>query len=88
MTIVGFPSFVYGSAEGVGYIKLNAKLIPLPWRGDGLFADGDLRVLIRPVDEEFGDDGLREAEMILLLPGAKQEKGYRGYEFCPHALEE
>lgn len=88
LTAVGFPSFVYGSPESVGYIKLNSKLIPLPWRGDGIFADDDLRVLIRPADEEFGSDGMREAEMILMLPGARQEKGYRGYEFCPHAVEQ
>lgn len=88
LTRVGFPSFLYDSREGAGYIKLNAKLIPLGTEGGGLYADGDLRVLIRPVDDEFGDDGTREAELILMLPGAKQERGYRGYESCPQVRED
>ena len=43
---------------------------------------------VRPVDEDFGSDGRREAELILALPGAKQERGYRGYEACPRAARE
>lgn len=87
LTAVGFPSFLYERFGETGYIKLNAKLIPLQSQGRGLFADGDLRVLLRPVDEEFGDDGRREAKLILMLPGAKDELGYRGYEVCPQAAQ-
>lgn len=87
LTAVAFPSFLYDSPRGTGYVKLNAKLIPLAAQGGGLFADGDLRVVVRPVEEAFGDDGRREAELILMLPGAEDELGYRGYEVCPQAAE-
>ncbi|WP_251566855.1 DUF6692 family protein [Erythrobacter sp. 3-20A1M] len=83
LTAVGFPSFVYDDPQGTGVIKLNGKLIPLASRGQGKFADGGLRVELRPVDQEFGDDGRREAEMIIWLPEAKDELGFRGYEVCP-----
>lgn len=82
LTAVGFPSFVYDDPQGTGVIKLNGKLIPLASRGGGVFADGGLRVELRPVDKEFGDDGRREAEMIIWLPEAKDELGFRGYEVC------
>lgn len=83
LTAVGFPSFIYDDLQGTGVIKLNGKLIPLRAAGNGLFEDGGLRVMLRPVDQEFGSDGRREAEMIVMLPDAKDELGYRGYEQCP-----
>lgn len=83
LTAVGFPSFLYDSPQGTGVIKLNGKLIPLPATGRGSFEDGGLRVVLRPVDQTFGSDGRREADMIVMLPGAKDELGYRGYEQCP-----
>ena len=82
LTRVGFPSFVHNGLGETGVIKLNGKLIPLRAERPGLFADGGLRVAIRPVDDAFDSDGLREAEMIVMLPGAKDELGYRGYEDC------
>ena len=83
LTAVGFPSFIYDDPQGTGVVKLNGKLIPLPSRGAGVFEDGGLRIELRAVDEEFGDDGRREAEMIIRLPDAKDELGFRGYEVCP-----
>lgn len=83
LTAVGFPSFIYDSPQGTGVIKLNGKLIPLASAGAGTFMDGGLKVTLRPVDQEFGDDGRREAEMIVMLPQAEDELGFRGYESCP-----
>lgn len=62
-------------------IKLNGKLVTLPSSGASSYADGGLEVRLRPVDEE-GDAGLPAEEMIVLLPGAKDELGYRGYRQC------
>ena len=85
LTTVGFPSFIYDRAAQQGVLKINAKLVPLEGDGEGLFVSHGLHVVIRPVDEEFGGDGQREAEMILFLPGAENELGYRGYEECYEA---
>lgn len=82
LTQVGYPSFVYGGPQNTGIIKLNGKLIPLPAVSETTFEQSGLSVVIRPVDEEFGDDSMREAEIIVMLPGAKDELGYRGYESC------
>lgn len=80
LTEVAFPSFLY--EQGIsGAIKLNGKLIPLPATGAGRFEDGGLVVTLRSLDEE-GNAGLREMEMIVVPPGAKQEIGYRGYGQC------
>ena len=83
LTAVGFPSFIRDAGGRSGVIKLNGKLIPVQSSGNGLYQDGGLQVVLRPVDANFGSDGRREAEMIVLLPGAKDELGYRGYEQCP-----
>ncbi|MGE0776175.1 MAG: DUF6692 family protein [Sphingomonadaceae bacterium] len=84
LTAVGFPSFMLDGRSGV--IKLNGKLIPLRADRDGMFADGQLRVVVRPVDDKFNADGVREADMIVMLPGAKDEIGYRGYEDCSRRI--
>ncbi|WP_188056210.1 DUF6692 family protein [Sphingosinithalassobacter sp. CS137] len=84
LTEVGFPSFVHDGLDGTGVIKLNGKLIPLTAERAGMFSSDGLRVAIRPVERDFGSDGMREAEMILMLPGASDEHGYRGYEDCAH----
>ena len=79
-TEVGFPSFHF-APRGSGTLKLNQKLITLPRSGENRFADGELEVRLRPVGGE-GHASLPEHELILLLPGAKQEHGYRGYLQC------
>ncbi|MFN2260248.1 MAG: DUF6692 family protein, partial [Parasphingopyxis sp.] len=80
MTRVGFPSLLFGGREGDATIKLNGKLITLPAAGDGLYRDGGLSVLLRRPEGEV--DGLQEAEMIVMLPGAKDELGFRGFADC------
>lgn len=82
LTRVGLPSFVHTGLDRTGAVKLNGKLIVLQAEQDGLFADGGLRIAIRPLEREFDSDGLREADMIVMLPGARDELGYRGYEDC------
>lgn len=82
MTEVGYPSLVYGGAKNVATIKLNGKLITLPSAGEGKYADGGLSVAVKPVDAEAGRGGRREAEMVIMLPGAKDELGYRGFSVC------
>ncbi|MCT2559618.1 hypothetical protein N0B51_11570 [Tsuneonella sp. YG55] len=80
LTEVGKPSLAY--EDGVrATIKLNGKLITLPGSGSGEYADAGLRVALREVPGE-GDAGLPEEEMIVVLPGAKDELGYRGYRQC------
>lgn len=80
LTSVAFPSFLY-EPGGAGTIKLNGKLITLPRPGDQRFADGGLSVLLRPVGGA-GNSGLPEEDMIVMLPGAKDELGFRGYRQC------
>ena len=70
-----------GRGGGPGAIKLNGKLIVLPPAGADRFAEGGLTVVLRPVDGE-GNAGLPEHEMIVMLPGAKDELGFRGYRQC------
>lgn len=82
LTAVAYPSFIYDRGGSWGAVKLNQKLIRLPQTEHGTFAESGLQIVVRPVDEEFGDDGKREAEMIIMLPGAKDELGFRGYEQC------
>lgn len=82
LTKVGFPSFVHDGLDRSGVIKLNGKLIPLRAQRPGLFVEGDLRVAVRPLERDRGTDGIREAELIVMLPGAKDELGYRGFEDC------
>ncbi len=80
LTEVSEPSFLYRPG-GPGAIKLNGKLIVLPPAGAERFAEGGLTVVLRPVDGE-GNAGLPEHEMIVMLPGAKDELGFRGYRRC------
>lgn len=82
MTEVGYPSFLYGGSGGTGTIKLNGTLITLPAVGNGRYQDGGLRVTLTPIDAETGRGDRREAEMIVQLPGAPDELGFRGYEQC------
>jgi hypothetical protein len=84
LTRIGFPSFVHTGMNGAGAIKLNGKLIPMSAQRSGLFADGELRVAVRPLDTERDADGVRAVDLIVMLPGAKDELGYRGYEDCSH----
>ena len=80
MTEVAFPSLAY--EPGVrATIKLNGKLIIMPATGPHSYEEGPLRVLLRPLEGE-GDAGLPMEEMIVLLPGAEDERGYRGYRQC------
>lgn len=80
MTEAGFPSFVY-QRGGDGAIKLNGKLISLKRSGDHRYQDGGLSVALRPLDSA-GYAGLQEVDMIVTLPGAMDELGYRGYNEC------
>jgi hypothetical protein len=82
LTAVAFPSFIYDRGGSGGAVKLNQKLIPLPETEGGTFEDSGLEIVVRPIEEEFGGDGRREAEMIIMLPGANDELGFRGYEQC------
>lgn len=85
LTAIGFPSFLRDGAGKNGIIKLNGKLIPLRSSGDGLYTDGGLRVVLKPIEKSFGSDGMRKADMIVMLPDAKDELGYRAYEKCTQA---
>lgn len=80
LTEVAFPSFLY-EPGGAGAIKLNGKLIPLPSAGENRFADGELSVTLRLLEEE-GNAGSQGMEMIIVPPGAKDEIGYHGYVRC------
>jgi hypothetical protein len=77
MTRVGYPSFIYGGAKQDGTIKLNGKLVMLPASSAGKYSDAGLTVEMR---EQEGADG--EATMILRVPGAPDELGFRGYSTC------
>ena len=80
LTEIAFPSFLY-EPQAAGTIKLNGKLIPLPYAGPGRYAQGGLRVVLNPMEEE-GDAGLQAMEMVLILPGAEDELGYSGFVQC------
>ncbi len=80
LTEVGKPSLAY--EKGIrATIKLNGKLITLPGSGADEYSEAGLKVVLREVPGE-GDAGLPEEEMIVALPGAKDELGYRGYRQC------
>lgn len=81
LTEVAFPSFVYDTS-GRGAIKINGKLIPVTASGTGRYANGDLRIRTRPLDDE-GDAGLQMQELIIAGPGMKDEFGFWGYTTCP-----
>lgn len=82
LTEVGLPSLLYGGETGGATIKLNGKLITLPSAGENLYRDDGLTVRFQAIDEEAGRGERREAEMIVMLPGAEDELGFRGYEVC------
>ncbi len=82
LTGVAFPSFFEDRAGNRGFVKLNGKLVRVSRVGDGRFADGGLTVLIRPVEDGGSNNGLPAAEMIIALPDAKDELGFRGYRDC------
>lgn len=82
LTGVGYPSFFENRAQGTGVVKLNGKLVELEKRGDGRFVDGGLTVQLRPVPSDESNNGLPGADMIIALPGAKDELGFRGYREC------
>ncbi|MDT0577004.1 hypothetical protein RM533_12580 [Croceicoccus sp. F390] len=83
-TAVSFPAFVYDAARGT--IKLNGTLITLPATSEGRFAEAGLQVLVRPIETDFDSGGRRKAEMIVQLPDAPDELGFRGYEVCAQQL--
>ncbi len=83
MTEIGYPSFVYGGGSDSGTIKLNGKLVTLASAGEGLYLADGLRVGLKPVDAKGKPGERRETELVVMLPGAKDELGYRGYSVCP-----
>lgn len=82
LTGVGYPSFFEDRTNGRGYVKLNGKLVQLSSAGPNRFADGNLTVELRDVADDESDNGLPGAEMIIALPQAKDELGFRGYKDC------
>lgn len=82
LTEVGAPSLVYGGTQTAATVKLNGKLITLPSAGEGKYADGGLTIAVKPVDAAAKPGERRETEMVIMLPGAKDELGFRGYSVC------
>ncbi|ROT94020.1 hypothetical protein EB810_13110 [Altererythrobacter sp. FM1] len=80
LTEVGFPTFVY-EPGGLGFIKLNGKLIPVEPAGSDRFNSGELLVTTRMLDGE-GNAGLSAQQLIVVPPGAGDELGYSGYVDC------
>lgn len=82
-TRVGHPVFVYSlPAVEPGVVKLNGKLVPLDPDGNGRFASGGVSVELRRVDAEAGEPGPQATDLVLTLPGAPDELGYRGSSEC------
>lgn len=86
LTEVAHPSFVYRAGER-GTIKLNGKLVTLPATGAGGYSAGRLSVTLRP-NGERGNAGLDGIDMLVVLPGAKDELGYSGFVDCEHGTAE
>lgn len=82
LTEVGAPSLLYSGSADAATVKLNGKLITLPSAGEGNYADGGLTIAVNPVDAAAKPGERRETEMVIMLPGAKDELGYRGYSVC------
>lgn len=82
LTGVGYPSFFEDIANKRGFVKLNGKLVRLQQIGKDRYADGGLTVLLQSVEGDKSNNGLPGAEMIIALPGAKDELGFRGYRDC------
>jgi hypothetical protein len=87
LTGIGFPSFFEDRANGRGYLKLNGKLVGLDATGEDRYADGDLTVQLREAPSDESNNGLPGAEMIIALPQAEDELGFRGYKDCGTAGE-
>lgn len=83
LTRPAWPSFVYVPRASQGTIKLNGALVTLPRVREGVFADGGLRVSLRPVGDADAHAAMQAAELIVLLPHTAQELGFRGYVECP-----
>jgi hypothetical protein len=81
-TKVGLPVFVYRETGEAGTIKLNGKLVPLPSGGQGSFASGPVRVQLRVIEADAEPEDQRLAELVLMLTGARDELGYRGFAEC------
>ena len=79
-TEVAFPSFAYDNS-GRGAIKINGKLIPVTASASGEYANGELRIRTRLLDDE-GDAGLQMQELIVAGPRMKDEFGFWGYTTC------
>ncbi|NCP23853.1 MAG: hypothetical protein GW854_06865 [Erythrobacter sp.] len=77
MTKVGFPSFIYGGDQANATIKLNGKLVMLPATEANTFSGDGLTV---EMAENVGSDA--EATMIVRIPGAPNELGFRGVSSC------
>lgn len=77
-----WPAFAYAAQGGPGFIKLNGALVALPRVHEGQFADGGLRVSLMPVGSAGTRAAMREAKLIVRLPQASQELGFRGYAEC------
>lgn len=85
-TRVGFPVFLYSAgAAPAGIMKLNGKLVTLPGGADGRFASAGVTVELRRVDADAEVEQQHEADLILMLPGAPDELGYRGFSECGRA---
>ena len=80
LTEVAFPSFVH-DGDGQGAIKINGKLIPVTASASGEYANGELRIRTRLLEDE-GDAGLRMQELIVVGPRMKDEFGFWGYTTC------
>lgn len=78
----GWPSFIYGSTQTDGILKLNETLITLPRTGQGAFADSGLQVTLRSLDEDSARNTQRRANLVIRLPHTSQELGFQGYVEC------
>ena len=61
--------------------KINGKLIPVTASASGEYANGELRIRTRLLDDE-GDAGLQMQELIVAGPRMKDEFGFWGYTTC------
>lgn len=80
MTEIGFPVLVYSATGPSGIIKLNGKLISLARTGDGSYESDGVSIRIRPLSDQIS--GQHPAEMVMRLPGASNELGFRGFSAC------
>ena len=82
-TRVGYPVFLYpAGAAAPGILKLNGRLVTLANEGGRRFESGGVEVRMRAVDGDARLDEPHDAELILMLPGARNELGYRGFATC------